>query len=311
MIEVAAKAGADFIKFQTFDPQALATDSAPKAAYQKKATGTNGKQKNMLAKLCLTHSDYRLLKKECGKRKIGFLSTAFDPASLRFVESLKPEFHKISSGDIDNFPFLRQVAGYGRPVILSTGMATMAEIRSALFVLGKAGLPKSKIILLQCHTAYPTKDSEVNLKVMDTFQKMFRLRVGLSDHTEGIHVSLAAAARGAEMIEKHFTLDRSMKGPDHRASLSPRELIELVRGIRGSVRAMGDGLKSPSARERRIKKHVRKFLVAARPIRAGERFDPASLSLKRAVSGIPASRWDKWINKKAKRDYRAEETIQV
>ena len=311
LIKVAVKAGADFVKFQTFDPDALATSSVPKAGYQKKKIENSKNQKQMLTKLCLSQSEYRSLKNECRRRKIGFLSTSFDSASLEFVETLQPALHKISSGDIDNFPLLRQAARYGRPVILSTGMATMTEVRSALTVLRQAGLPKSKVILLQCHTEYPSHPFEMNLKVMDTFSKRFGVRVGLSDHTLGISVSLAAVARGAEVIEKHFTLDRSMYGPDHRASLTPSQLVELVRGVRAVEEALGDGFKRPSAREKRIKKHVRKFLVAARPIRPGERFSPANLTLKRVGGGIPASHWDAWLNKKAKRNYRRDEAIRA
>ena len=311
MIKVAVRAGADFIKFQTFDPNALVTSSVAKAGYQKINTRSTGNQQRMLAKLRLEDHHFVLLRNECRRQGVGFLSTAFDSVSLEFVESLKPEFHKISSGDIDNIPFLRQVARYGRPVILSTGMATMAEIRSALAVLLKEGLPKSKVILLQCHTEYPSQPFEINLKVMDTFRKKFGVQTGLSDHTLGIPVSLAAAARGAKVVEKHFTLNRSMKGPDHRASLRPSELAEMVRGIRDIEQALGDGLKRPSVREKRLKSHVRKFLVAARPIRTGERLGPANLVLKRAGGGIPASRWDAWLNKKAKRNYRRDEAIRA
>jgi N,N'-diacetyllegionaminate synthase len=311
LIKVAVKAGADFVKFQTFDPDALVTCAVSKAGYQKKNTGNSGNQRQMLAKLYLKRRHFVCLRKECRRHGIGFLSTAFDSGSLDFVESLKPEFHKISSGDIDNIPFLRQVARYGRPVILSTGMATMNEIRSALEVLIQAGLPKRKVILLQCHTEYPSQPFEINLKVMDTFRKKFGVQAGLSDHSFGIPVSLAAAARGAKVVEKHFTLNRSMKGPDHRASLNPLELAEMVGGIRKIEQALGDGLKRPSAREKRIKKHVRKFLVAARPIRSGERLGPANLTLKRAGGGIPASRWDAWLNKKAKRNYRRDEAIRA
>lgn len=309
MIRVAAQAGADYIKFQTFDPAELATPRIPKAKYQQKATGARESQRKMLEKLCLSQEQFRLLQKECQKRRIGFLSTAFDPGSLRFIEGLRPDFHKISSGDIDNLPLLRQAARYKRPVFLSTGMATMDEIEKALKILAKAGLPRSKVIVLQCHTEYPTHPHEANLRVMDTLRRKFKVCSGLSDHTPGITVSLAAAARGATVIEKHFTLRQDMRGPDHRASLSPRELGQLVEGIRETEAALGDGIKKPSLRERRIRNQVRKFLVANRTIRKGEKFTSANLGLKRTGGGVPASRWDFYLGRKARRNYRPDDTI--
>ncbi|NCY21651.1 N-acetylneuraminate synthase [bacterium] len=309
MIRVAAQSGADYIKFQTFDPAELVTASATKARYQQKTTGARESQKKMLQKLCLTQNQFRLLKKECRRQRIGFLSTAFDSGSLRFVESLRPDYHKISSGDIDNVPFLRQVASYGRPVILSTGMASLRELGQAIHILTQAGLSKRSLVVLQCHTDYPTRPADANLRVIDTIQKIFGVRAGLSDHTQGISVSLAAVARGAMMIEKHFTLDRSLLGPDHQASITPRELEWLVKGIREVEVALGDGVKRPSRREIRIKEQVRKFLVAARPIREGERFTIDNLALKRSGSGIPAARWDFYLGKKAKRKYQPDDII--
>jgi len=309
MIRVAAQAGADYIKFQTFDPAELATPRTPKAKYQQKATGARESQRKMLEKLCLSQEQFRLLQKECKRRGIGFLSTAFDPRSLRFIESLRPDFHKISSGDIDNVPLLRQAARYKRPVILSTGMATMDEIERALKILAKAGLPRRKIIILQCHTEYPTSPEDSNLRVMDTLRGAFKVRTGLSDHTTGIVVGLAAAARGAFLIEKHFTLDRSMRGPDHRASLTPKEMAALVRGVREIGLCLGDGVKKPSLRERKTMARVRRVLVAARQIRKGEKFSEKNMAPKRAERGVPAGRWDDWLQKKANRNYRPEQVI--
>jgi len=309
MIRVAAKSGADYIKFQTFDPNELATASVAKAQYQQKTTGPRESQKKMLQKLCLTQNQFRLLKKECRRQGIGFLSTAFDLESLKFVESLRPAYHKISSGDIDNIPFLRQVASYGRPVILSTGMATLKEVDKAIRSLVRAGLPKRRIVVLQCHTDYPTQPADANLRVMDTIRKKMRVRSGLSDHTPGIAVALAAVARGAVLLEKHFTLDRAMPGPDHQASLSHGELAQLVRGIGEVEAALGDGIKRPSLREKRIINQVRKFLVANRTIRKGERFTSANLGLKRSGGGIPAAKWDFYLGRKARRNYQPEDTI--
>jgi len=309
MIRVAAKSGADYIKFQTFDPNELTTASVAKARYQQKTTGARESQKKMLQKLCLTPNQFRSLKKECQRQGIGFLSTAFDLESLKFVESLRPAYHKISSGDIDNIPFLRQVASYGRPVILSTGMATLKEVDKAIRSLVRAGLPKRRIVVLQCHTDYPTQPADANLRVMDTIRKKIRVRSGLSDHTQGIAVALAAVARGAVLVEKHFTLDRAMTGPDHQASLSHGELAQLVRGIREVEVALGDGIKKPSVREARIKSQVRKFLVANRTIRKGETFTSANLSLKRSGGGIPAGKWDFYLGRKARRSYRPDDVI--
>ena len=311
MIRVAAKTGADYIKFQTFDPAELLTAGAPKARYQKTTTGAGESQKKMLEKLCLSQTQFRFLKQECQKQKIGFLSTAFDLKSLKFIESLRPAYHKISSGDIDNIPFLRQVASYGRPVILSTGMATLKEVSKAIRALVQAGLPKRKLVVLQCHTAYPTQPADVNLRVIDTIEKKLQVRAGLSDHTQGIVSALAAVALGAVLVEKHFTLNRAMRGPDHHASLTPGELTQLVRGIREVEAALGDGVKKLSPREMRIKKQARKFLVANCPIRKGERFTTNNLVLKRSGGGIPADRWDFYLGKKARRNYQPDETIRA
>lgn len=309
MVRAAVLAGADYIKFQTFDPQSLVTAALPKVAYQKKSSSDKVSQRKMLQKLALSRPEFLLLKRECHRQSIGFLSTAFDPESLKFVESLRPDFHKISSGDIDNIPFLRQVAHYGRPVILSTGMATLGEIQRALQTLRKAGLARSKVIILQCHTEYPTRPSEANLRAMDTLRQRFGVKTGLSDHTSGIHVGLAAVARGAVVLEKHFTLNRAMVGPDHRASLSPGDLGRLAQGIREVEAALGDPRKRPTPREMKIKNQVRKFLVARQPIRKGEKLTRLNLCLKRSGGGIPASRWDFYVGQRSRRNYQPDETV--
>jgi N-acetylneuraminate synthase len=309
MVRAAAVAGADFVKFQVFSPTELTTPSAPKAGYQKRTTGSAEKQQAMLAKLVLGPAQFRVLARTCRKKGIGFLATAFDHGSLAFVESLRPAFHKVSSGDLDNYPYLRQVARYRRPVILSTGMGTMEEVKAALRVLEQAGLPRSRVIVLQCHTEYPSRPSETNLRAMDTIRKQAGVRVGLSDHVEGIGIALAAVARGACLVEKHFTINRKMKGPDHKASLVPRDLALLVKGIRAVEEALGDGIKRPSTREMGMRRIVRKQLVARRRILKGEKFSPANLALKRAGGGIPASRWDHWIGRRAPRNYGPEEKI--
>jgi len=309
MVRVAAKAGADFIKFQTFSPSALVTDVAAKVDYQKRTTGQQGRQRSMLERLELSRKDFVSIKKECQKNKIGFLSTAFDPESLKFVESLRPTFHKVSSGDVDNLAFLRQVASYGRPVLLSTGMATLWEVKSAVATLIRAGLPRQKIVVLQCHTDYPTRPDDVNLRAMDTIRENCRVRTGLSDHTQGIAVSLAAVARGAAVLEKHFTLDCAMPGPDHRASIPPEELNRLVYGIREVEAALGDGIKKPSQAEKKTMPHVRKKLVALRTIQKGERFTSLNLGCKRTSGGISAAKIEMYLGKKAQCLHQRDQAI--
>lgn len=311
MVRAAARAGADFIKFQVFEPAELATPYAPKAAYQKRLQMRCESQRLMLARLALSKAQFLAIKKYCQLKRIGFLATAFDEKSLRFVEDLKPSFHKISSGDIDNLPLLRLVAKYGRQVMLSTGMATLAEVKKALDVLNKAGLPRKKIILLQCHTEYPTQASMANLQVMDTLRKKFRVRVGFSDHTQGTEISLAAIARGATLLEKHFTLNRCLPGPDQSSSINPIELKSLVETSRLISQALGDGQKKPSCVELRNKIVARKSLVASQKILKGEIFTPKNVTAKRPATGMSPMLWDLVMGKRARRNFSADEAIQI
>lgn len=311
MIGVAAKAGADYIKFQTFIPEKLVTADAPKAEYQRKRTGKEETQRQMLEKLCLKQNQFKKLKNECRKRGIGFLSTPFDPDSLIFVEKLRPDFHKISSGDLDNVPLLRTVARYGRPVILSTGMATIQEVEVAIKTLERAGLPRRKVIVLQCHTDYPSSPSDVNLLAMDSMRRKLRVLIGLSDHTPGIIVSLAAVARGAAVIEKHFTLNQKLPGPDHQASLEPHELASLVAGVRLVEQAIGSGVKKATPMELKNKKTIRKSLVASCLIYKGETFSASNIAVKRPGRGISPRSWDKVIGRKANRNFLPDELIEI
>lgn len=311
MVSAAARAGADFIKFQTFEPSALATNTAPKVEYQKRTTGQKGNQVELLKKLQLSRADFISLKKECKKQKIGFLSTAFDLESLCFVESLNPAFHKISSGDIDNLPFLQKVASFGRPLLLSTGMATMKEVGDAIRTIIRAGLAKRKIFVLQCHTDYPSQAADVNLRAMNAMQQKFRVRTGFSDHTQGIAIAFAAVALGATVLEKHFTLNRSMKGPDHQSSLNPKELDRLVIGIREVEAALGDGVKRPSRAEKKIMRYVRKKIVAFRTIKKGEIFTRYNLGCKRCKGEVPAGKFRKILGKKSPRAYLENEAIRL
>ena len=334
LVDAAAEAGADAVKFQTFRADALVTATAPKAAYQRAATGGNGTQLEMLRALELDEAAHRALIARAEARGIAFLSTPFDLESLRLLtRELGLTRLKIGSGDLTNAPLLFAAGLTGRPVILSTGMATLEEIGLALGALAygyhggtrpcRAAFLETmaaaecrkalneKVTLLQCTTAYPAPPAEINLRAMDTLAATFGLPVGLSDHSEGIVIAIAAAARGAVVIEKHLTLDRGLPGPDHRASLEPGELARMVSGIRQVALALGDGIKRPSHGERGNMAAARRSLVAARPIRAGETYGAHNLTVKRAGGGLPpADYWD-LLGKAAPRDFAADETVEA
>ena len=273
LVAAAAAAGADLVKFQSFVATRIIALHAPKAEYQKSRGDASESQLDMVRKLELSREDHDALIDECTRCGIGFFSTAFDSESLDMLMALKLDRVKIPSGEITNLPFLRHVARCGKPVILSTGMATLGEIEAAIEALEQAGTPRSRITVLHCNTEYPTPPEDVNLRAMQSLRDAFGVNVGYSDHTAGIEVSIAAVALGATVIEKHFTLDRSMPGPDHQASLEPLELKAMVEAIRIIERALGDGIKRPSSSEAKNRPIARKSLVAARAIRAGECFD--------------------------------------
>jgi len=311
LIEAAAEAGADWVKFQTFSAEKLVTASAGKAGYQKATTEAEENQLDMLKRLELSREMHGQLMVHCQRCGIGFLSTAFDLEGLDFLAGLDLDYFKIPSGEITNLPYLRQVAHYGKPVILSTGMATLGEIEDAIDALHAPGLSRDKITVLHCNTEYPTPMTDVNLRAMLTIREAFKVAVGYSDHTLGIEVPIAAVALGATVIEKHFTLDRNLPGPDHRASLEPAELKAMVRAIRNIEQALGDGIKRPSPSEIRNRPVARKSLVAARPIRKGERFSPDNLTAKRPGTGISPMRWDEVTGKPAPRDFDPDELIEL
>jgi N,N'-diacetyllegionaminate synthase len=311
LIDAAADAGADAVKFQTFKADKLVTGTAAKADYQKGSGESGESQHAMLRKLELSDEAHRELIDHCRSRGIQFLSTAFDPASAGFLDSLALPFAKIPSGEITNLPHLRQTARSGSPVILSTGMATLGEVEAALEVLVAEGIARESITVLQCHTDYPTKFEDANLRAMQTMAAAFPgVRIGYSDHTRGIEAPIAAVAMGACLIEKHFTIDRTLPGPDHAASLEPAELKAMVRAIRNIELALGHGRKEPSASESKIKQVARKSIVASHTIKAGEIFSAANLSAKRPGTGISPMRWDELIGKPSKRDYAADELIE-
>lgn len=309
LIDVAADAGADLVKFQTFSTERLSTRSAPKAEYQNHTTDQGKSQFAMLKQLELTREMHEVLIAHCQQRDIGFFSTGFDIPSLDYLASLGARRFKIPSGEITNLPYLRHVGGFGKPVILSTGMATLGEIEAALRALEEADTPRTRITVLHCNTEYPTPMVDVNLRAMCSIRDALGVAVGYSDHTSGFEVPIAAVALGATVIEKHLTLDRNLPGPDHKSSLEPDEFVAMVRAIRNIEQAIGNGIKSPSPSEIKNKSIARKSLIAATPIRAGEQFTPENVTTKRPGTGISPMRWDEVIGRVAVRDFAADEMI--
>lgn len=309
LIDAAAVAGADLVKFQTFQADRLAAPSAEKAAYQILTTDGCESQNEMLRRLELSAGMHSDLIRHCAFRNIGFLSTGFDNESVDLLIGLGQNLLKIPSGEITNLPYLRHAGRLGKPLILSTGMAAMEEIGEAIHALEKAGTPRTRIIVLHCTTEYPAPMGDVNLRAMLAIRDTFGVAVGYSDHTLGIEVAVAAVALGATVIEKHFTLDRSLSGPDHKASLVPEELKEMVTAIRNIECAMGDGIKRVMPSEAKNLPVARKSIVASRSIMAGEVFGPENLATKRPGTGISPMRWDEIIGQIATRNYAADELI--
>ena len=306
MIEVAKECGADIVKFQTFNTDALTSKFAKMAEYQKKNIGEEKSQKDMLKSLALSYDDFRELADYCKKVGIMFLSTPFDIGSVYFLDSLQ-DIWKIPSGEITNYPYLVEIAKTKKKIILSTGMCTIDEVEEALKVLKTNGA--TDITLLHCTTDYPAPLESVNLKAMLTLKEKFGCPVGYSDHTKGIEVSVASVAMGAEVIEKHFTLDRNMPGPDHKASLEPNELKELVDAIRNVEKAIGDGNKKPTESELQNRNVARKSIVALKAIKKGELLSEDNLTTKRPGNGISPMRWNEILGTRAKRDYEEDELI--
>jgi len=310
LIEVAAEAGADFVKFQTFVADRLVTREAKKAEYQIALSNAGESQYEMLKQLELSPEAHRMLQGHCQLSGVGFLSTAFDIESLHFLADFGVKYIKVPSGEITNLPLLRYVGQLRKPVILSTGMATLEEVGAAIRVIEQGGTSRSQITVLHCTTQYPAPIHEVNLRAMLTVRDTYGVAVGYSDHTAGIEVAIAAVALGASIIEKHFTLDRSLPGPDHQASLAPDELKAMVSAIRNIERALGDGIKRPGPSEVQNKSVVRKSLVAAKPISAGEVFTAENMSVKRPGVGISPMCWDEMLGRKATRNYRPDDLIE-
>jgi len=310
LIDVAADAGADLVKFQTFDADRQVIRSAEKADYQKSTTDNSESQHAMLKRLELTEAMHHELVQHCASRQIGFFSTGFDIESVDFLHKLGLERFKIPSGEITNLPYMRRIGQLGKRIILSTGMATLGEIETAIDVLESAGTPRNLITVLHCTSEYPTPMSEVNLRAMQNIKSALGVEVGYSDHTRGIEVAIAAVAMGACVIEKHFTLDRSLPGPDHQASLEPAELRAMVSAIRNIEVALGDGVKRVTLSEAKNISLVRKSIVAKSSIKAGEIFSTENITVKRPGVGVSAIRWDEFLGKQSKRSYVVDEMIE-
>lgn len=311
LINAAARAGADAVKFQTFRAESLVSKQAPKASYQRKNSNQRETQFAMLKKLELDEKILKKLISYSSLKRIIFLSSPFDLNSIDLLVKLGLKTIKIPSGEINNLPFLKKIGSLNKKVILSTGMSTLEEIKKALDILVYSGTKKDKIKVLHCNTQYPTPIEDVNLKAMITIQDRLKVKVGYSDHTLGIEVPIAAAALGASIIEKHFTLDRDMKGPDHKASLEPDELKMMVTAIRNIEKALGDGIKRPSKSEAKNIKIVRKSIIASRLISKGEVFTEDNITTKRPGNGISPIKWNEVIGMRAKNNFSKDELIKI
>ena len=312
LIDKAVEAGVDIIKFQTFKSEKLVSKAARQAEYQQRNIGKKDEgQLGMLKKLELSQADHEELISYCNERGIRFFSTAFDMDSIDYLHSLDMGLWKIPSGEITNYPYLRKIAQYKEPVILSTGMCELSDIEAAMNVLLDFGVQKEQITILHCNTEYPTPYADVNLKAMLEIGEKFGVQIGYSDHTKGIEVPIAAVALGATVIEKHFTLDKNMEGPDHKASLEPDELKAMVSAIRNIEQALGSGHKTISESERKNIEIARKSIVAARPIEAGELLTEENLTVKRPGNGISPMLWNKVVGTRAVQSFNEEDPIQL
>ena len=309
LIDVAVGSGADCVKFQTFVTEEVISRRAKKAEYQKASTGSDESQFEMVKKLELSFKDFQDLNAYCQSKRIQFLSTPFDLPSIAFLDTLDMPFWKIPSGEVTNLPYLLAIAKTKKPVVMSTGMCEMTEIKAAMEVLRANGTPK--ITLLHCNTEYPTPFEDVNLRAMLTIKEHFGVDVGYSDHTKGIEVPIAAVAMGATIIEKHFTLDRNMQGPDHKASLEPQELADMVKSIRNIEKSLGNGVKIPSPSERKNIEIARKSIVARCTIKKGDFLTEVNITTKRPGNGISPMRWFEVLGTKAIHDFGEDDLIEI
>ncbi|HOW43070.1 MAG TPA: N-acetylneuraminate synthase [Candidatus Omnitrophota bacterium] len=314
MVDAARAAGCDAVKFQTFKADAVVIARSPQSGYQLLNTRSDEPQREMLRKLELSYREFEALFRYCARKKIDFLSTPFDLESVDFLGALGMKIFKIPSGEVTNKPLIERIAGKYRAIIMSTGMCYVEEIRTALGWIRKvqaAGAVRPQITLLHCVSQYPALPVDVNISAMAQMRSMFKLPVGFSDHTLGIEISIAAAALGASVLEKHFTLDRSLPGPDHAASLEPEELKALVKAVRSVEMAIGDGVKKPVPAEMLVRRTGRRSIVAARAIQKGERFTPENITCKRPAGGVSASEWDRVIGLRAKRAFIKDQRIRI
>jgi N,N'-diacetyllegionaminate synthase len=311
LISAAKDAGADYVKFQTFISEYLVTSTAEKASYQKETTRASESQYEMIRKLELSRKNHETLIDECKKQGIRFFSTAFDEDSFDMLVSLGLDQVKIPSGELTNLPLLRHMTKNGLPVMLSTGMSNLGEVEAAIEVIEQAGTPRSRITVLHCTTEYPAPMEDVNLRAMLSMKSAFGVEVGYSDHTNGIAIPIAAVALGAKVIEKHFTIDRSLPGPDHKASLEPDELKEMISSIRNIEIALGDGIKRPSESEYKNRPIARKSIVAISSISKGDRFTSENIGTKRPGTGLSPMMWDRVLGQIAKRNFQNDELIEL
>tara|TARA_Y100000590_G_C15694639_1_gene1004664 strand:+ start:418 stop:1413 length:996 start_codon:yes stop_codon:yes gene_type:complete len=309
MIDIASKAGADFIKFQTFEAKNLLTRKAPKAFYQKKNTKKKESQYKMLKKFELSEKDHIELIKHCKRKKINFLSSPFSIESFDLLKKLRLKIIKIPSGEINNLPYLKYIGKFKKKIILSTGMSYLSEVKDAIKILVKSGTPKKNITVLHCNTEYPSPLQDINLKAMNTIREKLGVKVGYSDHTIGDTTSIAATSLGASIIEKHFTLNKNFSGPDHKSSLLPSEVFKMVEKIRATEKILGSNVKKPSFSESKNRKIVRKSIIANRFIKCGEKFTEKNLTTKRPGYKISPMNWNKIIGKKSKKNYKKDDFI--
>tara|TARA_B100000242_G_C42986102_1_gene457689 strand:+ start:71 stop:1078 length:1008 start_codon:yes stop_codon:yes gene_type:complete len=309
LIDAAKKAGADAVKFQLFNPDELVIKNTPKANYAKKFTKKFKNQYEMQKKISLNFKEHFKLKKHCDKKKIEYLCSAFDIESLNVLKKFKLKTFKIPSGEINNIKYLKHLGKFQKDILLSTGMSSKKEINFALKTLTNSGVPKKKIIILQCNSEYPSPYKDINLRAMMTFKKDFNCDYGISDHSLGIEVPIAAAALGAKVIEKHFTLNKKFEGPDHHMSLKPKELEQMISSIRNVEKALGKKTKIVTKSEKKNIKVARKSIVARLAIKSGEKFTTKNLTIKRPGNGIPASEYFNLIGRKSKRIFKKDELI--
>lgn len=311
LIDKAAEAGVDYIKFQTYKTENLVSKDAKKAEYQKANMGGEDSQFAMLKQLELSYSEQEELIAYCNSKGVAFFSTAFDDESIDFLAEKGLDMWKIPSGEITNFPYLRKIGRMGKKIMLSTGMCNIDDIKAAIDTLIRFGTRIENISILHCNTEYPTPMYDVNLSAMNEIRNIFHTEVGYSDHTMGIEVPIAAVAMGATIIEKHFTLDRNMSGPDHKASIEPDELKEMVKSIRNIEKAIGNGKKEVSESEKKNISIARKSIVAARNIKKGEIFTEENITVKRPGTGLSPMKWEELVGQKAIRDFNVEELIEL